>query len=328
MHTSKKRRRGFTLVELLVVIAIIGILIGMLLPAVQQVREAARRTQCMNNIRQIALASMNYESARMRLPPGALFDSTIASNNNDFGVLVHLLPFIELNNVDRMIDRNRSPRSSVGEAPWWWQPVATNGSYVGSLYTLPSFTCPTDGEGGATAIMTAIVPEITSSGVTFNNFWMTSDVSWWAGDVADVGLTNYVGVCGGVGTLRHGDSDATGTGWEPWAGVYTNRSETTFGQISDGSSNVLAFGEVVGMFRWGRQIRYPYMANILPAMTFWPSNIGPGTENELAFGSNHSGVVNFAAADGSVHSKSVDTDRNVMINLSGMKDGAVVNVTE
>ena len=69
---SLTRRRGFTLVELLVVIAIIGILIGMLLPAVQQVREAARRTQCANNIRQLSLGAMNYESANMRFPPGWL----------------------------------------------------------------------------------------------------------------------------------------------------------------------------------------------------------------------------------------------------------------
>ena len=120
MNTSRSRS-AFTLVELLVVIAIIGILIGMLLPAVQSVREAARNTQCKNNIRQIALAAMNYESANQRFPPGLLeaplpsqnldsgFDSGEDGEPQELSILVHLLPFIEANNVADLIEPSLSP---------------------------------------------------------------------------------------------------------------------------------------------------------------------------------------------------------------------------
>ena len=104
LQTNKK---GFTLVELLVVIAIIGILIGMLLPAVQSVREAARRTTCLNNIRQIGLAAINFSTAKMRFPTNGGNASVLVRDNQGLNInasesgswAFQLLPYMEQENL-------------------------------------------------------------------------------------------------------------------------------------------------------------------------------------------------------------------------------------
>src|SRR5882757_5728208 len=104
------RRRGFTLIELLVVIAIIAVLIALLLPAVQQAREAARRTQCKNNLKQLGLAIYNYESTNGTLPPTAVIvrrpDNSL--NTSYLGPLARILPYIEQGNTYNQINVNTS----------------------------------------------------------------------------------------------------------------------------------------------------------------------------------------------------------------------------
>ncbi|MEX0728488.1 MAG: DUF1559 domain-containing protein [Planctomycetaceae bacterium] len=136
MGHLKRRRQGFTLIELLVVIAIIAVLIALLLPAVQQAREAARRTQCRNNMKQLGLAMHNYHDSATAFPPGVIWTGNSLYGGPRTPFMVHLLPHFDQANVYNLFNSN-TPGIS-----WYGVNQAATGASV------PMLLCPSDGLGG------------------------------------------------------------------------------------------------------------------------------------------------------------------------------------
>lgn len=155
MKSFLVRRKAFTLVELLVVIAIIGILVGLLLPAVQAAREAARRMSCSNNVKQLSLATLNYESAFKRLP-GLMGSST-------YSVHARLLPFVEQGNLNNLLDYS----SPLLLGPAWMARFDIR--LMGPVSTpLPMMLCPSDGESPLFPVIYSDGTEGMSAGTNYH----------------------------------------------------------------------------------------------------------------------------------------------------------------
>ena len=331
-------RRGFTLVELLVVIAIIGILIGMLLPAVQQVREAARRATCMNNIRQLALASHNYDSAHKEHPPGVLaapllgqtrgFDPVISGidKENWIGTKVFLLPFIEQNNLDGLFTTNRAIKT--GDVDYWWGggwPDGGDQIWTSASYKIPAFLCPSD--GGHTAAVGIFV------GLYARN---TTLGGWWDpnGNSLNLGRTNYCSCSGAVGAPEA--PTAAATYWGDFPGIYHNRSENGFGSISDGSSNVIAFAEQASNTLVNRiKTDYSWVCDGMPTAWGLRKGMSPSGNPPFKYGgwyqfkSQHPGnLIIVALGDGSGHSVTDQIENGLWHNLSGRNDGRIASISD
>jgi prepilin-type N-terminal cleavage/methylation domain-containing protein len=300
---SLHRRMGFTLIELLVVIAIIAILIGLLLPAVQKVRDAAARSQCQNNLKQIALAALNYESAMNTLPPGM-------NGNSYVGSLGYLLPFLEQTNIYNQIPQGLfQVNQNIG--PWW---NYVYGAAAG--YHIKTFECPADNPYTA---QTGVLAYISENGSSVGG-------AYFPGANQPLGASNYIANAGALGNDTWG-------GYGIWIGPYTTNSTTRTATIADGSSNTLAFGETLGGTNQGTRDYYlPWIgAANLPTVfdLLDPCNL-------YTYGSNHTAIVHFAFCDGSVHMlRKVGKDTPwfnsqwyALMNASGMQDGSVVDFSQ
>jgi prepilin-type N-terminal cleavage/methylation domain-containing protein/prepilin-type processing-associated H-X9-DG protein len=247
------RRSGFTLIELLVVIAIIGVLISLLLPAVQKVREAANRTQCLNNMKQIGLALHNYHDTYKRFPPA--FDSGFrpwrpAPNTGwtpYWSWMAMILPFIEQDNLWNLATKWASQDPTEAVFPpttyffWPWGDFWSNWA-----------TTKTPNPALATVVKTYICPsEIRNLGA--------EPVDWGEPQNPPVAFTEYLGVSGLIADGSEGPAptftfpvlapDPSNSVPKPeWSGILVtsfrqHKKKINFASISDGSSNTLMVGE-------------------------------------------------------------------------------------
>jgi prepilin-type N-terminal cleavage/methylation domain-containing protein/prepilin-type processing-associated H-X9-DG protein len=337
---TRRVRLGFTLIELLVVIAIIAILIGLLVPAVQKVRDAAARTQCLNNLKQIGLAAMNYESTYKVLPPGSNV-SPIAQTQGYTnpapdagpytGVLAYILPYIEqqaVYNVLQSLVQTKTGYINPGDvfrlnttaqawaysfAPFDYQTTGgvppsapANGTGYPAICNaqISSFVCPSDNAQGAS--ITPTDPNNNPLGLfgVIDAYYVTTTVV--AGSPVGSYFLDYVwdwpGFGHELGAANYiANSGMLGTATPQWQGPYYQNSQTKIVAISDGTSNTIGFGETLASNDSGpRNGRLSWMGAGCQA-----TRLGlpaQGSANAWDFSSKHTGIVNFAFCDGSVRS--------------------------
>jgi prepilin-type N-terminal cleavage/methylation domain-containing protein len=278
-------RRAFTLLELLVVIAIIAVLIGLLLPAVQKIREAANRITCANNLMQIGLAAQNYDSTNAKLPPGylgPLRNETYPPWGVDIqfvGCFVYLLPYLEQENIYKNLRLNLDVKT-LGTS-WWRDP--TNWTLAHTRIAV--FLCPsTDAYQSTAGTLQGYHFFHDPDGLHADNIWAPdSDTT--------LGRRNYSGVAGAA-------ARGTNSFWSKYEGIFTNRSRNALNSIPDGTSNTLFFGEWTGGVE--NSVPRKGLSWMGPGCVRALFGLQPNDPTQGGFASLHPGIVQFCFADGSV----------------------------
>jgi prepilin-type N-terminal cleavage/methylation domain-containing protein len=332
--TRLRDRKGFTLIELLVVIAIIAILIGLLLPAVQKVREAAARMSCGNNLHQLAIAAHNYESANNRLPPG--------TDANGVGCIVFLLPYMEQDNQFKLWDGWFVSRPGTTYQQMYYtdtriRPATTSTDVI----PRPPAIYAAEGKIKSLLCPSAPAPESYNT-AALGVYYGTIGVDLPAGYASNGHLYSSA-----PGRLTTGRSNYTGmAGYHPtnplYKGFFTHMSKNSVAVCPDGTSNTIMFGEHAGgwinwnnqggipngtsAFSWTSGFNYSGFGSPIAGPTGILTPLNGGNGYYYLFNSLHTGGVLVAMGDGSVRTVASGMNFSIWVYMTGISDGVVVTL--
>ncbi|HEX4609650.1 MAG TPA: DUF1559 domain-containing protein [Urbifossiella sp.] len=331
------RRRAFTLIELLVVIAIIAILIGLLLPAVQKVREAAARLKCQNNLKQLGIALHNYHAVNQVFPPGRAAYPLVVSAQG------RLLQYIEQDNIGRNVDVTQVPLYNSNAATY----PLTPGNYQASITPVKLFVCPSDPMNGSNPNAFAVTA--TGATSTTDRYYGTNYVTCiGSGDGATAAWGKYANSDGIFGqtpvsalsvtdglsntaafsesTLGTGAPDATGAPTDAARQVLTLTGSTTTDDATcgGGASGGGVWSSMRGA-KWinGHYADANYNHHLMPNDPKWDCSNASHNPGQAAARSFHTGGVNVLLGDGSVRFVANGIDANTWRFLSTRANGDI-----